>query len=164
MEAMKPTSYEIESLEDWLTSHLDTLVDHGEKVRDLLNSAEPAKGIINASMEFVLSTSAVQPDALSPQQIAVWKSLLPILAEHALLAVRSGTPPLDGERTMTKLEAAKFLGFSIAKLNRCMAKRLVTFEKHGAGRTAGVRFRRSDLEKFEESRRVPCRGNSKQGG
>ena len=62
-------------------------------------------------------------------------------------------------RPLAKKEAADFLGFSVRKLDRHMRKRQIAYEKYGTGKTATVRFRRSELERFRESRKVSARGH-----
>ncbi len=89
--------------------------------------------------------------------MALWQKLLPILAAHDLLAVRGGGPPLETDKPLTKEEAAEFLGFSVRKLDRCMKKRQIEYEKYGLGKTVTVRFRRAEVEKFREHRKVPVR-------
>jgi hypothetical protein len=150
---MNASKSEIESLENWLSTRLGPLISHGEKVRELLRAADGTEKIIASATKMVTSEKA-EGKELSPQQIAVWKALLPIVAEHGLLAVRGGEPSLEKDKPLNKEEAAAFLGFSVSKLGRCMKKKQVEYEKYGTGQTATVRFRRADLEKFAASRKV----------
>ena len=102
------------------------------------------------------SDEAPSPAELSPQQLAAWNALLPILAEHGLLAVKGGGPDLPtDDKPMTKEEAAEYLGFSVSKLNRCIKKKQISYEKYGAGRTATVRFQRAKLEEFKKEQKCP---------
>ena len=153
---MNVSKSEIEALEEWLGSRLGPLLAHGDKVRNLLQAADGPQRIIASAVDVV---TAENPPALalSDQQLAVWKSLLPILAEHGLMTVRAGGVPLEQEKPFSKEEAAEFLGFSVSKLNRCMKKRQIEYEKYGTGKTATVRFNRAQLEKFRASRAVPAR-------
>ena len=153
---MSVSKFEIDALENFLESRLGALVSHGEKVRELLHAANAPAAIIASATELV---TAEQPPGreLSPQQLAVWKALLPIVAEHGLLAVRGGGPPLEKDKPLNKEEAAQFLGFSVSKLNRYMKKKQLQYEKYGTGRTATVRFRRAELERFSQSRNVTAK-------
>ena len=154
---MNVSKAEIEALEAWLSPRVGALISHGEKVRELLRAANGSPGIIASSIEVVATETSTEPP-LSPEQMATWQKLLPILAEHGLLAVRGGSPSLETDKPLTKEEAAEFLGFSVRKLDRCMKKRQIEYEKYGLGKTATVRFRRAELEKFRENRKVPVRG------
>jgi excisionase family DNA binding protein len=147
---------EIGALEKWLNSRLGALLAHGDKVRDLLNAADASEQIIKSSVEMVTSTSTDSPP-MTEQQMATWKKLLPILAEHGLMTVRKAGPSNEENEPLTKGEAAEFLGFSERKLERCMRKRQIAYEKFGTGQNATVRFRRSELEKFRQSRNIPAR-------
>lgn len=155
---MNVSKAEIGELEEWLKSRLGALISHSEKVREVLQASGGAETIIKSAMEIVSDEGQTDPN-LTPQQAAVWKALLPILAEHGLMAVRGSGLPRDDERPLSKEEAAEFLGFSTRKLERAMKKRQIDYEKFGTGKTATVRFRRAALEKFAESRRVPARGS-----
>ena len=42
----------------------------------------------------------------------------------------------------------------MSKLERCMAKRQIEYEKYGAGKTASVRFRQAELDKYREKRKA----------
>jgi excisionase family DNA binding protein len=148
---------EIEALQQWLAARLPGLVAHGEKVRQLLNAVNGSEKIIESATDLVKTDTPSGPP-LTPQQMAVWKKLIPILAEHGLLAVKGGGPALPSEdKPLTKEEAAEYLGFSVSKLNRCMKKRQIQYEKFGTGRTATVRFRRAELQKYRQSRNVAAR-------
>ena len=153
---MNVSKTEIEALEEWLSPRVGALISHGEKVRELLRAANGSQGIIASSIELVATENPTGPP-LSTEQMATWQKLLPILAEHGLLAVRSGSPAREADKPLTKEEAAEFLGFSVRKLDRCMKKRQIEYEKYGLGKTATVRFRRSELEKFRENRKVTVR-------
>ena len=153
---MNVSKAEIEALEAWLSPRVGALISHGEEVRDLLRAANGSPGMIASSIEVVATENPTGPP-LSPEQMATWQKLLPILAEHGLLAVRGGSPVLATDKPMTKEEAAEFLGFSVRKLDRCMKKRQIEYVKYGLGKTATVRFRRAELEKFREHRKVPVR-------
>ena len=151
---MNVSKSQIEALQKWLRPRLGALISHSEKVRQLLAAAKGSPEIINSAIEIVTSEEAPGPE-LSPQQLAAWNALLPILAEHGLLAVKGGGPALPADdKPLSKEEAAEFLGFSVSKLNRCMKKRQIAYEKYGTGKTATLRFRRAELEKFCQSRTV----------
>jgi len=157
---MNVSKSEVENLEKWLSPRLGSLVAHGEKVREMLRAANGPTGIIQSAIQLVTGQQP-QPANLSPHQMAVWKALLPILAEHGLMAVRGGGGPTELEpKALTKQEAAEFLGLSISKLNRCMKKRQIQFEKYGSGKTASVRFRLSALIDFQTSRTVVAKGKA----
>jgi excisionase family DNA binding protein len=148
------SKHEIESLQDWLSGRLPDLIEHTEKVRELLKAGNSAEGIISSATELVISeTPKSQP--LSPQQIETWRALLPLVAEHSLLAVRNGKPAPADDKAYTKEEAAEYLGFSARKLERAMKKRQIEYEKYGAGKTATVRFRRVALDRYRDKRSVP---------
>ena len=153
---MSASKSEIETLNKWLESRLGGLVAHGEKVRDLLQSPTGAAGIIESAADLVTAENPVKQE-LSPQQMETWKRLLPLLSEHGLMAVRGSGPPVEPDRPLTKAEAAEYLGVSVSKLERCMAKRQIEYEKYGAGQTAMVRFRQAELDKYREKRKVTPR-------
>jgi excisionase family DNA binding protein len=154
---MNVSKQQIDALVEWLGSRVEPLISHGEKVRQVLRAANGSPEIIKSAIGMVTAEEAPRPE-LSPQQMATWKALLPILAEHGLLAVKGGGPALPSEdKPLTKEEAAEYLGFSVSKLNRCMKKRQIQYEKYGAGRTATVRFHRAELEKYRQSRNVAAR-------
>jgi len=154
---MSISKSEIEALEEWLRPRLGGLISHGEKVRQLLQAANGSPEIIKSAIEMVTSEEAL-PKGLSPQQMAAWNALLPILAEHGLMAVKGGGPALPtDDNPLSKDEAAEYLGFSVSKLNRCMKKRQIQYEKYGTGKTATVRFRRAELERFRASREVAAK-------
>jgi excisionase family DNA binding protein len=156
---MSVSKSEIQALEEWLRPRLGALISHGDKVRELLKTAKGSPEIMESAIEMVTASEEGPPPAeLSPQQLAAWNALLPILAEHGLLAVKGGGPPLPtDDKPLSKEEAAEFLGFSVSKLNRCIKKKQISYEKYGAGRTATVRFQRAELERFKKSRNVPAR-------
>lgn len=155
---MNISKSEVENLEKWLSPRLGSLIAHGEKVREMLRAANGPTGIIPSAIQLVTGQQP-QPANLSPNQMAVWKALLPILAEHGLMAVRGGGGPAELEpKALTKQEAAEFLGLSISKLNRCLRKRQIQFEKYGSGKTASVRFRLPALIEFQNSRTVAVKG------
>jgi excisionase family DNA binding protein len=164
---MSVSQSEIEQLEKWLKPRLGALISQSEKVRDVLQAAGGVGGVGGAGAADAILQSAMQVVAdqgqgepcLSPQQAAVWKTLLPILSEHGLMAVKTDGPAADEDRPLSKEEAAEFLGFSVRKLERCMQKRQIEYEKYGVGKTATVRFRRSELEKYREKRKVPAKGH-----
>ena len=154
---MSVSKTEIEALEQWLRPRLGGLISHGEKVRQLLKAANGSPEIIKSAIELVTSGETAQP-ALSPQQMAAWNALLPILAEHGLMAVKGGGPALPtDDKPLSKEEAAEFLGFSVSKLNRCIKKKQISYDKYGTGRTATVRFQRAELERFRASRNVAAK-------
>jgi len=153
---MNASKSEIETLNKWLESNLGGLVAHTERVRDLLETPTGAAGIIDSSTATATAEKPMNQE-LSPQQLEMWKRLLPLLSEHGLMAVRGGGPPVEPDRPMTKAEAAEYLGVSVSKLERCMAKRQIEYEKYGAGKTATVRFRRAELDKYREKRKVTSR-------
>jgi len=155
---MNVSKSDIEGLEKWLSSRLGSLISHGEQVREVLRAGGGAEAIIKSAVEVVGGEDQVDP-GLSPQQAAVWKALLPILAEHGLMTVKGGGPTTDDDRPLNKQEAAEFLGFSVRKLERCMKKGQIEYEKFGVGQTSTVRFRRSELEKYREKRKVPVKGS-----
>jgi hypothetical protein len=158
---MNASQSEVEKLEKWLKPRLGALISQSDKVREVLRAAEGAGGagvaesIIQSAMKVVADSGQEDP-CLSPQQAAVWKALLPLLTEHGLMAVKTDGSALDEDRPLNKEEAAEFLGFSVRKLDRCMEKRQIAYEKFGVGKTATVRFRRSELEKYREKRKVPA--------
>jgi excisionase family DNA binding protein len=156
---MSVSKSEIEALEEWLRPRLGSLISHGDKVRELLKAANGSPEIIKSAIEMVIaSEEAPPPTELTPQQLAMWNTLLPILAEHGLMAVKGGGPALpNDDKPMTKEEAAEYLGFSVSKLNRCIKKKQISYEKYGAGRTATVRFQQAELERFKKSRNVAAR-------
>jgi excisionase family DNA binding protein len=153
---MNVSNEEIHDLEKWLESRLGALVSHGEKVRELLRVADGPREIIKSATAVVLGDSRGDP-ALTPQQLAVWQALLPIVAEHGLLAARGGGLVLEEDKALNKIEAAEYLGVSVRKLQRHMNKRQIEYEKYGTGKTACVRFRRAELDRFRQSREVPAR-------
>jgi len=156
---MSISKSEIQALEEWLRARLGSLISHGDKVRELLKAANGSPEIMKSAIEMVTaSEEAPPPTELSPQQLAVWNALLPILAEHGLLAVKGGGPALPSDdKPMSKEEAADYLGFSVSKLNRCIKKKQISYEKYGTGRTATVRFKRSELDRFRASREVAAK-------
>jgi excisionase family DNA binding protein len=157
---MNVSKQQIDALVEWLGPRVEPLISHGEKVRQLLNAVNGSEKIIESATDLVKTDTPSGPP-LTPQQMAVWKELIPILAEHGLLAVKGGGPALPSEdKPLTKEEAAEYLGFSVSKLNRCMKKRQIQYEKFGAGRTATVRFRRAELEKYRQSRNVAARATA----
>ena len=133
------------------------MISHSEKVRRLLQAANGSPEIIQSAIDMVASEED-PPLGLTPEQLAAWDALLPILAEHGLLAVKGGGPALPTEdKPLSKEEAAEYLGFSVSKLSRCMKKKQIKYEKYGAGKTATVRFRRAELERFRASREVAAK-------
>ena len=153
---MNLSKHEIDDLEQWLGSHLGALISHGNYVRALLQAGQGSQAILKSAIAVVDSAPNAAPP-LSTQQLDVWKSLLPLLAEHSLRAVRESGPHLKDNEPLTKEEAAEYLGFSVRKLERSMKKRQIPFETYGTGQTATVRFRREDLDEFRESRTVTAR-------
>ena len=154
---MSVSKSEIEALEKWLRPRLGGLISHGDKVRQLLEAANGSPEIIKSAIELATSGETAQP-ALSPQQMAAWNALLPILAEHGLMAVKGGGPALPtDDKPLNKEEAAEFLGFSVSKLNRHMKKKQLRHEKYGTGKTATVRFQRAELERFRASRNIAAK-------
>ena len=154
---MSISKAEIEALEEWLRPRLGGLISHSEKVRRLLQAANGSPEIIKSAIDMVTSEAA-PPLGLSPEQLAAWNALLPILAEHGLLAVKGGGPALPTEdKPLSKEEAAEYLGFSVSKLSRYMKKKQFKYEKYGTGKTATVRFRRAELERFRASREVAAK-------
>jgi excisionase family DNA binding protein len=142
---------------------LGALISHSEKVRAVLNAANGPETIIESATELVTAEDSNEPKlppALIPQQIEVWKTLLPIVAEHGLLTVRGSGSSFNDDEPLNREEAAKYLGFSIRKLDRYMKKRQIAYEKFGVGRTATVRFHRSELDKYREKRKIPSRSTS----
>lgn len=150
---MNVSKSEIEDLQTWLAGRLPDLIKHGDKVRELLKSANRSEEIIASATQLVANDTP-STEELSPQQLAVWQALLPLLAEHGLLAVRNGKPAPDEDKPFAKEAAAEYLGFSVRKLERAMKKRQIAYEKFGVGRSATVRFRRSELDKFRTKREV----------
>ena len=82
-----------------MSPRVGALISHGEKVRDLLRAANGPQGIIASSIDVVATENPTGPP-LSPEQMATWQKLLPILAEHGLLAVRGGSPVLATDKPM----------------------------------------------------------------
>ena len=157
---MNVSKDEIHDLEQWLGSRLGALVAHTDKVRELLQAGDGAQEIIQSAADVVLGTgqgTGQEAPELTPRQVATYKSLLPLLAEHGLLAVRGGGPVPGEDRALNKDEAAQYLGVSVRKLQRHMKKRQIQFEKYGTGQTASVRFRHAELDKFRASREVSAR-------
>lgn len=167
---------DLDGLEKWLGLRLGVLISQGEKIVDVLRAAggAGATGAILQSAVHVVQAEGLANPGLSPQQMGVWKSLLPILAEQAATTVKGSDGPAQDQdkshskedtseqvkdRPLTKEEAAEILGFSVRKLERAMEKRQVEYEKYGTGKTATVRFRRAELEKFREKRKVHARGS-----
>lgn len=153
---MSVSKHQVENLNEWLGSRLGPLINHGEHVRQLLEACrgDQTQAIIKSAIEVVTNPTANL--SLSPQQLEVWKAMLPLLAEHGLMAVTGAGRQLEGEGTaFTKEEGAEYLGFSVRKLERLMKKRQIQYEKFGTGRTSTVRFRRADLDSYRESRTVP---------
>lgn len=151
---------EINSLVNWLEPRLGPLISHGEKIRELLNSTNGVEKIVQTATQIAVDEPIGAPE-ITPQQMATWKALLPILAEHGLMAVRGGGLPQAIDSPMTKEQAAEFLGVGIRKLEMCMRKRQIAYEKHGVGKTAPVRFHRAELERYQGSRTVPARSIQK---
>jgi excisionase family DNA binding protein len=153
---MKVPKSDIEALEKWLEPRLGALVSHSEKVRELLRSANAPEAIVELATELVTAENPAEVE-VSPQQLAVWKALLPIVAEHGLLAVRGGGPSLEPDKPLNKEEAAEYLGFSVSKLNRHIKKKQIQYKKYGTGKTATVRFLRAELDRFSQSRNVAAK-------
>lgn len=154
---MSVTQHDIETLQKWLETRLPALIAHGDKVRQLLGAANGSEQVVQSAMEVVFSDEVALSRSLTPQQVQTWKALLPILAEHGLLAVKAGGTTLQSDPPMNKQEAAGYLGVCVRKLESCMKKRQISYEKLGAGRTASVRFRKSELDRYRESRQVSAR-------
>jgi hypothetical protein len=156
---MSVSKSEIEALEAWLRPRLGILISHSDKVRELLKPANGSPEIMKSAIEMVTTSEAAPPPTeLSPQQLAAWNALLPILAEHGWMAVKGGGPALPtADKPLNKDEAAEFLGFSVSKLNRCRQKKQIRYEKYGTGRTETVRFQRAELERFRASRNVAAK-------
>ena len=156
---MNVSKQQIDALVEWLGPRLGPLISHGENVRRILEAAKSPDEILDSAVNVVKSEEgAVTGVPLTSQQIVVWQAILPILAEQGLLAVNGAGPALPTEdKPLNKKEAAEYLGFSVSKLNRSLKKRQIAFEKYGSGRTATVRFKRGELEKFRQSRNVPAR-------
>lgn len=157
---MNVSKTEIASLVEWLEPRLEPLISHGEKVRELLNASNGVEKIVEMATQIAVDEN-IAPPTITPQQTATWKALLPILAEHGLMAVRGGGSPLATDSPMMKEQAAEFLGVGIRKLEMCMKKRQIAYEKHGVGKTATVRFHRAELERYQGSRTVPARSIQK---
>ena len=155
---MSVSKQQIDALVEWLGPRLEPLISHGVNVRRILDAGKSPDEIMASAINVVGSEErpATGP-SLAPQEIAVWKAILPLLAEQGLMAVNGAGPALPTEdKPLTKEEAAEYLGFSVSKLNRCLKKRQIAYEKYGSGRTATVRFKRAELEKFRQSRNVPA--------
>lgn len=152
---------EIRQLEQWLESNLSQIVNHAERTAHVLQgtggapTGAQARAIIRFAAQAV-SGEAPTPQPLTTQQAATWKALLPLLVEHAQMVLKA-IPPSEAHATMTKLEAAAFLGFSLRKLEKHMERRDLTYEKFGAGHSATVRFNQSDLVAFKLKRTVTTR-------
>ena len=89
---------DIEMLKEWLNSRLGVLIAQGEKVADVLRAvggagATGATGAIIQSAMQVVTAEDLTNTGLSPQQAAVWKTLLPILAEQSVMTVRARGGP-----------------------------------------------------------------------
>jgi len=153
---MSVSKQQIDALVEWLGPRLEPLISHGANVRRILDAATSPDEIMASAINVVESeeTPAIS-SSLGPREIAVWKAILPLLAEQGLLAVNGAGPALPTEdKPLTKEEAAEYLGFSVSKLNRCLKKRQIAHEKYGSGQTAPVRFKRAELEKFRQSKTV----------
>jgi excisionase family DNA binding protein len=161
---MNVSKQQIDALVEWLGPRLEPLISHGANVRRILEAAKSPDDILASANNVVGSDEgAITGPSLTPKEIAVWKAILPLLAEQGLLAVNGAGPALPTEeKPLTKEEAAEYLGFSVSKLNRCLKKRQIAYEKYGTGRTATVRFKRAELEKFRQSRNVPARSGRPQ--
>lgn len=149
---MNVSKKEICDLEEWLGARLPSLLQHSDKVRELLQAANGSQEIIKSAVDVVLGTGQPAPE-LTPQQVATYKALLPLLAEHGLMAVRAGAELAD-DPPLTKEAAAAYLGISPRKLQRHMKKKQIPYEKYGTGKTSSVRFRKSQLDRFRASREV----------
>jgi excisionase family DNA binding protein len=162
---MNVSKEKIDALVEWLSPRVGSLINHGEKVRQILAAAKRPDEIVQSAINLVNSgESSIDEDststpALAPEQLAVWKAMLPVLAEHGLLSVQSGGPALEPDRPMTKSEAADYLGIKLRKLETCMRKRQIAYEKMGTGKTSAVRFHRADLDKYRASKTVAAKRN-----
>lgn len=161
---MELNQNEIKELHGWLKGRLPALIHHGEQVRAVLKKVvqgddmDAASKIVESSMDLVLKENPEQVQ-LTANQVAVWEALIPLLCKHGLLAIRTGGLALAEERSLTKKQAAEFLGISVRKLQVYMKRKQIRYEKYGTGRTAAVRFKLSELQRFQESRSV---GGTKQ--
>ena len=97
-----------------------------------------------------MKTALLLADAIDARQF-----FTEALGPHVNLVLLD--PPVEPDRPLTKAEAAEYLGFSVCKLERCMAKRQIEYEKYGTGQTSTVRFRQSELDKYREKRKVTSR-------
>ncbi len=162
---MKKNDTEIQQLQEWLGERLGSLLSHGERVRALLNAAalsdHAPEQIINSAADVVLAKTEAEIPPLSPTQIQVWHTLLPILAEHGLLALKAGGLAIADDVPLNKKEAAEFLGLTVRKLEVCMKKKQLEYQKYGAGKSAAVRFQRSELERFRVSRNIGAKRATK---
>jgi excisionase family DNA binding protein len=160
MEAMiNVSTQQIDALVEWLGPRLEPLISHGANVRRILDATKKPDDILASAINVVGSDEgATTGPSLAPEEIAVWKAILPLLAEQGLLAIKGAGSALHADdKPLSKEEAAEYLGFSVSKLNRCLKKKQISYEKYGTGRTATVRFKRAELEKFRHSRNVPAR-------
>jgi excisionase family DNA binding protein len=181
---MNVSKQQIDALVEWLSPRLEPLISHGVNVRHILDAAKRPDDIVTAAINFVATTEntagingedstqaatqapakaaaevAAKPPSLCPEELAVWRAMLPLLAEHSILAVKGSGQTLEPDKPMTKQEAADYLGIKLRKLETCMKKRQIGYEKYGAGQTAKVRFYRAELDKYRASRMIPARQN-----
>lgn len=157
---MNASQRQIDELVEWLSPRLETLITHGANVRRILDAAKRPDQILESAMKVVEAEEGAKTGPpLKPEEMEVWKAMLPLLAEHSMMAVLGGGQSPDPDKSMTKQEAADYLGFSERKLEQAMKKRQIAYEKYGTGQTATVRFRRTELEKYRASRMVPARQN-----
>ena len=154
---MEIDKHEVAELEAWLKTCLPALVYHGQQVRKVLKKVvegtevDGANQIIKSSMDLVLNENPEQVQ-LTASQMAVWDALIPILCRHGLLAVRTSGLAAAEERALTKEQAAEFLGICSRKLQTHMKRKQIKYEKYGSSRSAAVRFKLSELQRFQESR------------
>lgn len=158
---MKATKEQIQLLEEWLGERLDPFLVQAGKVAVALEGAgekaapQGAQEIIRAAAELV-QQDKLTSSSLPPEQVEQWKKLVAVVAEHAALMVQA-SPPVEADRTLNKAEAAAFLRISVRKLEKHMRKKDVVYEKLGAGQSAAVRFKESDLTDFKRSYTVAAR-------
>ena len=63
------------------------------------------------------------------------------------------------ENLLNKKEAARYLGIAQRTLDSYLLRRKIPYYKLGLGRTAGIRFKRADLEAALEKYRVEAVDN-----
>lgn len=151
------TQEKIDVLVSWLEPRLGKLVQHSQQMRRILSASGGSAAAVTCALGLMNADEDAEPAALSPEQVEAWKATLPLLVEHSLAVVNSGSPALENDKLYNMENAARYLGIGLRKLGKEMKRRAITYQKLGMGRTSPVRFRRADLDKYLASRSVPAR-------